>query len=124
MGLKLANITFDCADPARLAAFWSAVLDRPADPQAVAGFASIDFGDPDRVTWLFLKVPEPKAAKNRCHPDLATRDRVAEVARLVGLGATEVETHQMFGLQWTVLLDPEGNEFCVAQPPRRAGGGG
>ena len=69
-------------------------------------------GDP---TWLFARVPEPKTAKNRMHVDLAAPDREAEVARLVELGATRVADIDEWGYQWTVLQDPEGNEFCVAQ---------
>jgi len=60
-------------------------------------------------------VPEPKAAKNRMHVDLAAPDREAEVARLVALGATRVADMDEWGYQSTVLHDPEGNEFCVAQ---------
>ena len=66
-------------------------------------------------TWLFAKVPEGKSAKNRMHLDLAAADREAEVARLVELGATRVTDMDEWGYQWTVMQDPEGNEFCVAQ---------
>ena len=69
----------------------------------------------DPVRMLFLKVPEGKTVKNRMHVDFRAPDREAEVARLVGLGATRGDTHNEFGLTWTVLQDPEGNEFCVAQ---------
>jgi Glyoxalase-like domain len=62
---------------------------------------------------LFFKVPEPKTAKNRMHVDLATKDPTGEVRRLVGLGATEVEQREGNGTSWTVMLDPEGNEFCI-----------
>ena len=43
------------------------------------------------------------------------RTQDTEVARLVGLGATQVADMNEWGYQWTVLQDPEGNEFCVAQ---------
>ena len=69
-------------------------------------------GDP---TWLFAKVPESKTAKNRMHVDLAAPDHEAEVARLVALGATRVADMEEWGYEWTVLQDPEGNEFCVAE---------
>lgn len=120
MPLRLANVTFDAADPPALAAFWAAALGHPidpVDPKAAGFFASIDSQAKDRPTWLFLKVPEDKAAKNRVHVDLEADDREAEVTRLVALGATRVADHQEWGMVWTVLTDPEGNEFCV-------GGGG
>ena len=65
---------------------------------------------------VFVKVDEPKAVKNRLHLDLAPHtgdDRDAEIARLKALGATEVDVGQGPEVTWTVLADPQGNEFCV-----------
>jgi len=62
---------------------------------------------------LFNVVPEPKTVKNRVHLDLNVADMQAEVARLVGLGARKVKTFDENGETWTVMADPEGNEFCV-----------
>ncbi|WIM94077.1 VOC family protein [Actinoplanes oblitus] len=111
--LTLANITFDCADGAALADFWSRVLDRPVDDGANEYFATIGAGDPG-PTLMFLKVAEPKSAKNRCHLDLSADDRDAEVKRLLDLGAGYLAEHDEYGHQWVVLRDPAGNEFCVA----------
>ncbi|MFC6343180.1 VOC family protein, partial [Nocardioides hankookensis] len=69
----------------------------------------------DQPTWLFVRVPEPKTAKNRLHLDVAAPDVEAEVTRLVGLGATRVADTDEYGYTWTVMADPEGNEFCVAR---------
>jgi hypothetical protein len=55
------------------------------------------------------------------HVDLAAADREAEVARLVELGAKRVTDMDEWGYQWTVMQDPEGNEFCVAQPDEPRG---
>jgi glyoxalase superfamily protein len=61
---------------------------------------------------LFVPVPEQKTTKNRLHPDFRPDDRDAEVDRLLALGATRADVGQ--GDQtWTVLQDPEGNEFCI-----------
>lgn len=49
------------------------------------------------------------------HLDLECADLAAEVARLVDLGATHVADHADFGIAWSVMQDPEGNEFCLAQ---------
>ena len=54
------------------------------------------------------------------HVDLVAGDRDAEVERLVTLGATKVADKDEWGISWTVLHDPEGNEFCVAQGPESA----
>jgi hypothetical protein len=124
MAVKVAAVTVDCHDALAVARFWSAALDRPIDPKSSSDFAAIGLAEHrdtkgwrlgDDPTWLFAKVPEPKTAKNRMHVDLAAPDRETEVARLVELGATRVADMNEWGYEWTVLQDPEGNEFCVAQ---------
>ena len=118
MSIRLAAITVDCEDAAAVARFWSAALDRPLadEPAPSEDIALIgDLGDAPAVpNWLFCKVPEGKTAKNRMHVDMVAADREAEVARLVALGATHVADKDEWGHAWTVLQDPEGNEFCVA----------
>ena len=117
MPLRLGNITFDCADVLKVARFWSAALDRPLDPRSSEHFASIGTADPARAepAWYFTEVPEPKRAKNRVHLDL-TDPSPSAVDELVRLGAAVVGEHEVPGgaHRWTVLQDPEGNEFCVA----------
>lgn len=64
---------------------------------------------------LFQRVPEEKTGKNRLHVDVhaAPGERDAETARLVALGATSLRQVREQGGEWTVMTDPEGNEFCV-----------
>ena len=106
-------VTFDCADPRRLSAFWSEVTGY----QPVAtdhDFAALSAPDHRGVRGiLFWRVPEPKTAKSRMHVDLATKSPDDEIERLVALGATKVERREGNGTSWTVMLDPEGNEFCI-----------
>jgi len=64
---------------------------------------------------MFGKVPEPKTAKNRMHLDVIAPDPDAEVKRLISLGATRVRDMNVYGYTWTVMHDPEGNEFCVGR---------
>ena len=128
------QVTFDCSDPGRLAEFWASALGYVLQPPP-PGFASwpefltsigvpeSDFNtrsavvDPDGKgpRLFFQQVPEPKAAKNRVHLDVNVgRDNVdAEVARLVGEGATVVREHEGAGERWVVMADPEGNELCL-----------
>jgi hypothetical protein len=127
MTVRIASVTFDCADALTVGRFWSAAVGRPLDPKPSSDFATIGFvGRRDKVgwapverdndpTWIFAKVPEPKTAKNRMHLDLMAADPEAEVARLVELGATRVADINEYGYAWTVMADPEGNEFCVAR---------
>jgi hypothetical protein len=58
--------------------------------------------------------------KNRLHLDLTTDadERDAEIQRLLGLGARYIDIGQTGDESWTVLADPEGNEFCVVRPKR------
>jgi hypothetical protein len=107
------NVTFDCADPPTLSAFWTAVTGyEPAEIRD--DFVRLRAPDHRGVRHLlFFKVPEPKTVKNRMHVDLATRDVEAEVARLVALGATEIDRREGNGTRWIVMNDPEGNEFCI-----------
>ncbi|MFF8288424.1 VOC family protein [Streptomyces sp. NPDC016309] len=64
---------------------------------------------------LFQRVPEPKTGKNRLHLDVhaAPGRRDAEVSRLEALGASVLRHVKEPGGEWTVMADPEGNEFCV-----------
>jgi len=115
VSVNLYAVTFDCADAAELAAFWSAVLDRAVDDGATEAFAAIGLQDPPdgRPHWMFVHVPEAKAAKNRFHPDLIADDLEGEVGRLVALGAVRKADFDEGGARWATLCDPEGNEFDV-----------
>ena len=124
MVTHIVATTIDCADPARLADFWSAVLgyQRVQSGKSTDGTAFVEIGPSDgntagRAAVLFEEVPDvpPKTGKNRVHLDVAAppgRYRV-EVERIIGLGATRVDIGQRNDEPWTVLADPEGNEFCV-----------
>ena len=122
----------DAADPHRLADFWAIALGYVAEP---------GYEDPDGASIVdpagvgpaigFLRVPEPKTTKNRMHIDIRVageppwdmtaraaliRERVAE---LHSAGATVVREEvyadgPTVELGHVVMLDPEGNEFCVA----------
>jgi glyoxalase superfamily protein len=139
------TITIDCAAPAVLAAFWCQALGYvEGAPPAGAGswdeyLASVgvpeaEWGDgafiedPEglRPDISFLRVPEPKTAKNRVHLDVqagggrgepqeARWARVLEaVQRLTRAGATVIREDRQDGIpDHYVMADPEGNEFCV-----------
>ena len=77
-----------------------------------------ELGDGLLPDLLFIKVPDDKTVKNRVHLDLRPGvgdTQEAEVARLEGLGATRADIGQS-ETRWTVMADPEGNEFCVLWP--------
>ncbi len=127
---RFSEIVVDCHEPRRLAEFWCAVLGyRVLDEEEGA----IEIGPPDVSTeddwaeWearlrreptpptiVFIVVPEGKTVKNRLHIDVSPIDtsQPEEVERLLALGATRADIGQG-DVSWTVLRDPEGNEFCV-----------
>ena len=119
MAVRIKSITFDCADPYRLARFWSQLTGFVEDPDN--GNAP---GDPEglllspdgALALLFIAVPESKHVKNRVHLDLVPLEgrRDEEVDRVLRLGARMVDDlRRTDGAGWVVLADPEGNEFCV-----------
>ncbi len=114
MTLKVGGIVLDAGDPQELARFWSEATGFPLG-FAMEGFVQLETDD-SIGHFFFIKVPESKTAKNRCHIDYETENRLEEIERLVELGAAEVATHKMEdGFTWTVMQDPEGNEFCVSE---------
>ncbi len=113
MKSAIHSLTFDCADPSKLVEFWSATLGYILDEADEEGAVIID-PKGEQPCLLFLKVPEGKAVKNRLHFDLTPDStRAAEVERLIGLGARQIDRFDGETGHWTVLQDPEGNEFCV-----------
>jgi hypothetical protein len=113
--LALENVTFDCADPLRLAEFWSRATGCQIRQQSDY-LVTLSPGEGRRPNLLFIKVPEPRTVKNRVHPDFHAPDIEAEAARLIELGATRGESHREEGFVWTIMFDPEGNEFCIGHP--------
>jgi Glyoxalase-like domain len=123
---RIHDVVVDCRHPASLARFWAAALDgyavAPYDEAELARLRANGIFDPEddpsvlveaapgvRPRFFFQLVPESKVVKNRLHLDLMADDVPAEVARLVALGASVLDVLPA----WTVLADPEGNEFCV-----------
>jgi len=106
----IKSVTFDCADPLAMAAFWASVLGSDVDEESTSDKAFVEapgWGGPN--LW-FARVPEPKTAKNRLHFDLRAPGAIHdEVSRLEQLGATVVND----GQDLVVMRDVEGNEFCV-----------
>jgi len=117
MALGLDTITFDCADPVKVAEFWAAAMGFEVVERAPEG-AFVADPSGESKGFFFQKVPEPKVAKNRVHLDLRpTRSMAEEVERLLGLGATVQGRIDVEGGFWTIMLDPEGNELCVLRGP-------
>jgi Glyoxalase-like domain len=124
MASRLRDICFDCADHHRVARFWAEVLGytvRPGAPGETAdNSVAIESTDGSPRIW-YNKVPEPKLVKNRVHIDINLPDG-AEMERLHRLGARALQEirDDRGRLKWTIMADPEGNEFCAFPPPSAA----
>jgi len=119
MPTRLYSVVFDTPDPARLGRWWSETIGWPVVFEAEDEVA-LAVSDDDEVvpSLVFVRVPEPKTVKNRVHLDLATQteaEQQALIERLLSRGATRVDVGQG-DVAWTVLADPDGNEFCVLEP--------
>jgi predicted enzyme related to lactoylglutathione lyase len=121
VSLRQTEVVIDCADLETVLRFWSAALEgwqrREVNEQFVALVPPPDqrTGDgPHPLPILFQKVPEAKVVKNRAHLDFRSEDMAVEVDRLTELGATVLAQHSLGDFEWTVMADPEGNEFCVS----------
>ena len=124
MSLRIRHITVDCADPYHLSLFWAALLgyrEDPREPNRPGAEEALIVDPHGTAGLLFLRVPEPKAVKNRLHfdiwPDAAdgsvlSRDQA--LVKVLELGAAVVDDRrEPDGTGWVVLADPEGNEFCL-----------
>lgn len=124
---RIKEIVIEADNPSRLARFWAAVLDdfdlRGYDQQEVDRLASIG-RTPDTdpsvavdgpgLTIFFHETSRPRTERGRIHLDLIGNARSEEVDRVVGLGAVI----KVLKDDYTVLQDPEGNEFCIQDPDR------
>ncbi|MET8862932.1 VOC family protein [Nonomuraea sp. NPDC004580] len=125
MTSRFTELTIDCHDPERVAAFWCEVLDFEVIDRN-EGKVEIGSWEPtiEQVltrqmppTLQFIQVPEGKTVKNRLHLDVSPIDGSTddEVTRLLGLGAVQRDVGQGPDRRWVVMADPEGNEFCVVR---------
>ncbi|WP_028807304.1 VOC family protein [Streptomyces sp. 303MFCol5.2] len=123
MALRPVQVNIKAVDSSAVGRFWAEALGWSAYSPGVTTYVGPAGGlvwpDPVALGIDVVPVPEPKTpTKNRVHLDLATTSLAHQaewVARLKELGATPVHVGQG-DVPWTVLADPEGNEFCVLEP--------
>lgn len=121
MTLSIGMVTVDSTDPRPLARWWARHLGGRVVDEADGWFLEVVPADGVTAPVLgFQRVEDSTPGKNRLHLDLGTSDRAADVAALVADGATVVGEHTMPGFGWTVLADPQGNQFCVGAPESSA----
>jgi predicted enzyme related to lactoylglutathione lyase len=115
--LRLSHITFACAEPQRVAEFWTTLL----DGYAADGQGDAWFGRGEGPELFFRRAEKSSTIELPIHLDINVPDREAELQRVLELGGKLVETksHQIGDLSetWTVMRDPEGTGFCIQSPP-------
>ncbi|MEV6303046.1 VOC family protein [Actinoplanes sp. NPDC051861] len=112
-------IVLDCSDLDRSSAFWCEVLGYHPPSTGPGPYRRLLPLDGNGVELLLQRVPEPKTSKNRLHLDLRVPDLDAEVTRIEAAGARRLTEKPVTeeSWRWHILADPDGNEFCVLQPP-------
>jgi len=119
MATRLVQINMKARDDSALGGFWAQALGWRASSEG-PGVTNLEpegfvYPDPVAVCLDLVASPKPKTVKNRVHVDLATTSAAHQaelVTRLRDLGATLADVGQG-DVSWTVMADPEGNEFCV-----------
>ena len=111
MELRIANVTVNTDRPRELAEWWAAALG--GEITADYGEYVMVGGQATGMAFQLVRGTKP----GRIHVDLAAEDAKGAVERLVEAGAKHVAYHEVpdASIFWTVLTDPDGNEFCVAQ---------
>lgn len=122
--VSVGSIVVRCVRFDELLAFWQAALgyvprEPPSDgwvvltdPTGAGPNISLDRIEENRLP--------PLGELSRVHLDLYTSDQAAEVERLLGLGATRYDRDYGADDDFVVLVDPDGNRFCVVGKPSTA----
>jgi predicted enzyme related to lactoylglutathione lyase len=109
----LYAIVIDVNDLETCAAFWSQVLGTETLFQNESYVRLGHKGE--RPSILLQKVPEQHKHKNRVHIDLDVADLDAAVSQVQDLGGQKIEKHSEYGIEWVIMADPDGNEFCLVK---------
>jgi predicted enzyme related to lactoylglutathione lyase len=110
---RVGSVVINCNDIETVVSFWKELLGKN-ETQRFPGFVWLERMGDGGPALAFQQVPETKTGRNRLHIDLSTKDREALIARVESLGGSRIEDHEIQGFHWTVMGDPEGNEFCIA----------
>ncbi len=115
---RLCHFVIDCADLDRATRFWAAALRAEVEtvnPKSTHVYRKLRIPGTD-VRLLLQRTDDTRQSKSPMHLDIETTDVEAEVRRLEAIGATRHDHQTARGFDFWVMLDPDGNEFCVLQP--------
>lgn len=108
-------VTVDTLAPLPLAQWWAEQTGGEIVAENEGWFVTVKLPG-DGPMMAFQKTSDPTPGKNRLHLDMFSDDPAATIQSMVTAGATRIADHEMPGFGWTVLADPDGNQFCIAAP--------
>ncbi len=110
----ISSVVINTTDHDRLVEFWSELLGVGIARSIPPFFTWLEPQQEGGVSVAIQFVPDPTPGRRRLHLDTAVSDVDAAAARIVALGGSHVEDHEVGGFAWKVMADPDGNEFCIA----------
>jgi hypothetical protein len=112
--IHIGSVVIRVDDLSRQTAFWSAALDYVPREENDDDFVLLRPKNGKGPNLSLDRVRSPLQIPPRIHLDLYADDQLAEVRRLIGLGASEVHwDRRPPDADYVILADPEGNRFCV-----------
>lgn len=112
--VTVASVVINVRDYERQKAFWGAVLGSDVAQEFAPWFVWFAPQHPGGISVALQTVEDPTEGPRRLHLDSVADDVGEAKARIIELGGAHVEDREMAGFGWSVMTDPEGNEFCIA----------
>jgi catechol 2,3-dioxygenase-like lactoylglutathione lyase family enzyme len=113
--IKVGSIVIRCRGFEEMLTFWQSALGYvPREPPEHGWVVLTDpTGRGPNISLDRVEQPPPLGDTSRVHLDFYTDDVEGEVERLLRLGATRYEREARPEDDFVVLIDPDGNRFCV-----------
>ena len=112
--VTVSSVVINVRDYERQKAFWGAVLGVGIAQEFAPYFVWFEPQHPGGISVALQTVEDPTEGPRRLHLDTAADDVAAARDRVIELGGSHLADREIQGFGWTVMLDPEGNEFCIA----------
>ena len=111
--VTVGSVVINVRDYEKQKAFWGATLGSDVAQEFAPWFVWFAPQNPGGISVALQTVQDPTEGPRRLHLDTSAPDVAAAKARIIELGGTHVEDREMGGFPWSVMTDPEGNEFCI-----------
>lgn len=112
--ITVGSVVINVCDIEKQKAFWGAVLGSEVAHEIAPQFVWFVPQHPGGISVALQAVKDPTEGPRRLHLDTSADDVEAAKSRVIDLGGSHVEDREMGGFLWSVMTDPEGNEFCIA----------